>query len=250
MMEAEAAARAPRRSVGFQLAWPALHCDCGSGLCLYRQTGSTTVQPLPSSASVSNPDSPVAETTKTEDSSLIVRAKPDDPVTRPAELKPGPEPRNSRQCSGTAGPVRRATRRIFRNTRTRVAPGSWSSDQPEAVQNLQVIPSIRHRRDVMILGFHSQTGQTGRNNISNGLQQWLATAGYSSFKFRRCRQASNVQMRDSLVGDSNADCESKSQSSMNWGQIGKQDLINVQFSMLNPQSGCGKEGTLRNPFPD
>jgi hypothetical protein len=153
---------------------------------------------------VSNPDSPLAETTKTEDSTPIVRAKPDAPVTRPAELKPGLEPvipENAPELL-VSSPEGYSTNLPEYKGRVLLL-GVWSSDQPKAVQNLQKLyQAFGTRRDVRILGASTRrldrpAGTTFPMVFNNGSR--LLDTRPSNFVI--VDKEGNVQMRDSLVGD-------------------------------------------------
>ena len=210
MAKAEAAPLAPRRSIGFQLglAGAALAMTAALAfLFITRQAGSPSVQQLPSTAAVANPDSPAAETTKIEDATPTFRAKPDAPVTRPTELKTGIEPvipENAPEFL-VINPEGYSTNLQEYKGRVLLV-GVWSSDQPEAVQNLQKLyQAFGTRREVRILGASTRSldrpaGTTFPMVFNNGSR--LLETRTSHFVI--VDKEGKVQMRDSLVGDSAA----------------------------------------------
>jgi hypothetical protein len=208
MTKAEAAARAPRRSVPFQLglAGAALALTGGLAFLVFsRQTGSPTVPQLPSSATASNTDSPVAETTKTDDSTPTLRTKPDAPGTRPTVSKPGPEPVIPDNAPEFRVSFPEGYSTNLQDYKGRVlVVGVWSSDQPEAVKNLQKLyQAFGTRREVQILGASTRrldrpAGTTFPMVFNNG-SRLLETRTSNLVVVDK---EGNVQMRDSLIGDS------------------------------------------------
>jgi len=210
MSKAEAAQRAPRRRIGFQLGLAGVALAMAAILAfvvLTRQYSPQPVQSLPSAASNADTNAPVAENTKSEDLSTPQLLKPDAPITKPSEPTTASEPAIPDNAPEFLVITPEGYSKSLQDYKGRVLVlGVWSGDQAEAVQNLQKLyQAFGTRRDVRILGASAlnqarPAGTTFPIVFNNGSR--LLETRTSNFVV--VDKEGNVQMRDSLAGDSNA----------------------------------------------
>jgi len=210
MAKAEAATRAPRRSVGFQLGLAGAALAMTAALAFMILTRQTSPQPtpaLPSSASNVDTNTTLAENTKSEDSSQPERLKPDAPITKSSKSTPAAEPAIPDNAPEFLVITPEGYSKSLQDYKGRVLlMGVWANDQSEAVQNLQKLyQALGTRTDVRILGASTRNqdrpaGTTFPIVFNNGSR--LLETRTSNFVV--VDKEGNVQMRDSLVGDSTA----------------------------------------------
>ena len=209
MAKAEAAARAPGRSVGFRLGLAGAALAMTAALAfviLTRQPSPQTALKSPSNASDSDASASVAENTKSENLTPIDRSKPDAPIAKPPDSIRSSEPAIPDNAPEFLVNTPEGYSTTLQDYKGRVlVMGVWSSDQTEAVQNLQKLyQAFGTRRDVRILGASTRNqdrpaGTTFPIVFNNGSR--LLETRTSNFVI--VDKEGNVQMRDSLVGDSN-----------------------------------------------
>ena len=210
MSKALAAAHAPKRSIPFQLglAGAALavmgilaavaYQGYNRGLGGILAPGQAALQ---KSASADNSD------VKVEGTDPVSRAKMDAPETKTKETKPGPEPAITDSSPAFLVTDPSGYSRNLEDYRGHVLLiGVWSTDRPEAAQNIQrLYESFGSRKEVRILCVTSRdqerpTGMTCPMVFNNGSR--LLETRNSDFVV--VDKEGSVQMRGSLEGDTNA----------------------------------------------
>lgn len=210
MMHALAGAHAPKRSIGFQIGLAGAAVALVGALVfvafLGRSGGLDGLLPG-NQATLRGPDVPNSSDVKVDAAAPDLRAKPDAPDPKAPGIQPGPEPAitNNSPAFLVTDPAGYSTN--LEDYRGRVLLiGVWSADQPESVQNIQrLYQAFGNRKEVRILGVTSRNterpaGMTFPMVFNNG-SRLLETR---SSNFVIVDKESNVQMRGSLVGDSNA----------------------------------------------
>jgi hypothetical protein len=209
MAKAGAAGRAPRRSLGFQLGLASAGVAI-AGILVFavflRHTDGPSLLPSIETVLHSSGASDSGEV-KVEGSTSTTRAKPDAPDSKSHSVKPGPEPAIPEDAPEflVSDPAGYAT--SLQDYRGRVLLfGVWSADEPEAAQNLQrLYQAFGNRKEVRILGISSRNqerlaGTTFPMVFNNGSR--LFETRISNFAV--VDKDGNVQMRGSLIVDSNA----------------------------------------------
>jgi len=210
MSKAEAAADAPKRSLGFQLglagAATALVAVLIFAVFLRHNDGPSNLLP-PNQIAVQIPDSSSDNDGKTEAAAPDARTKPDAPDLKSPGIKPGPEPAIAENAPAFLVTDPAGYSRNLEDFRGRVVLiGVWSSDQPEAAENIQKLyQSFGNRTEVRILGVTSRSEQRPAGMtfplVFNSGSRLLDTR---SSDYVIVDKAGTVQMRGSLIGDSNA----------------------------------------------
>jgi len=210
MTRAVAAAKAPRRSLGFQIglagAAAALVGILMFAVFLRRNDGPSNILG-PGQAAVQNPESPSANDGKADPVAPDARAKPDAPDPKSPGIKPGPEPAIAVNAPAFLVTDPAGYSKSLEDYRERVLlVGVWSADQPEAAQNIQKLyQSFGNRKEVRILGVTSRNqerpaGMTFPLVFNSGSR--LLDTRTSDYVI--VGKDGTVQMRGSLIGDSNA----------------------------------------------
>jgi hypothetical protein len=210
MAKARAADRAPRRSLGFQLGLAAGGVAL-AGILVFAVFLRQTEAPnglLPSIQTVlhSSGASDSGEG-KLDGSIPTTRAKPDAPDQKSPSVKPGPEPAIPEGAPEFLVADAAGYSTSLQDYRGHVLLfGVWSADEPEAAQNLQrLYQAFGNRKEVRILGISSRNqerlaGTTFPMVFNSGSH--LIETHISNFAL--IDKEGTVQMRGSLVGDSNA----------------------------------------------
>jgi hypothetical protein len=212
MTKALAAAHAPKRSAAFQLGLAGAAVALVGVLVFVAFPGRTRglgdLFPA-SQTTLQSEGSPIglnSNDVKVDDAAPALRAKPDAPDPKSPGIKPGPEPAitDSSPAFLVTDPSGYSTN--LEDYRDRVLfIGVWSTDQPEAAQNIQKLyQAFGNRKGVRILGVTSRNqerpaGMTFPIVFNNGSR--LLDIRRSDFAV--VDKEGNVQMRGSLVVDPN-----------------------------------------------
>jgi len=210
MARAEAAAHAPKRSIGFQIglagAAAALAGILVFAVFLRHPEGPGSVLPT-NQAAIHSQEAPDTGDPKAEALALDSRAKPDAPISNTSGIKAAPEPAVSGNSPAflVTDPAGYTT--SLEDYRGRILlVGVWSEEQPEAAQSIQrLYQTFGNRKGVRVLGVTSRSterpaGMTFPLVFNSGSRLMdTQTSNYVVVD-----KEGNVQMRGSLVTDSNA----------------------------------------------
>jgi hypothetical protein len=208
--KAAAGANAVKRSLGFQLglagAATALAGILVFAVFLRRNDGPVNIIPAGQTA-VQNPASPDAGDGKVETIPPDMRAKPDAPDPKLIGVQPVPESAIADNAPAFLVTDPAGYSKSLEDYQGRVLfVGVWSADHPEAAQNIQKLyQAFGNRKEVRILGVTSRNEERPAGMtfplVFNSGSRLLDTR---SSDFVVVDKNGAVQMRGSLIGDSNA----------------------------------------------
>jgi hypothetical protein len=209
MAKATAAAHAPRRSIGFQLglAGAAVAVVGTLSFVVFLRHGDRPGNLTSAVGSArQNSDSLNPGDVKLDETAPAPRAKPDAPDPKLPGVKPAPEPAITDNSPAFLVTNPEGYSTSLEDYRGHVLfIGVWSSDRPEAAQNIQrLYQTFGSRKDVRILGVTSRTEKRPAGMtfplVFNSGSRLLETR---SPNYVIVDKEGNVQLRGSLVGDAN-----------------------------------------------